>query len=117
MILTREFFLLWVTPKSPRIYAWGVVTSGGLLSALRRDKGGIPATTLFHNAALCGVVNVDDAEALAVAFRPLEVIQQRPDEITSQGYSLYQRPLERLNMFMYITYTLQITDIIAAIPL
>ena len=35
------------------------------MSALRRDKGGIPATTLFHNAALCGVVDVDDAEAFA----------------------------------------------------
>ena len=49
---TRLGRSLWVTPKSPRIYAWGVVTSGGLSSALRRDKGCIPATTLFHNAAL-----------------------------------------------------------------
>ncbi len=62
--------------------------SRGLLSVLCRDKGGIPATTIFDNAALCGVVNVDDAEALAVAFRPLEVIQQRPDEVTPQRYPL-----------------------------
>ncbi len=72
------------------------------MSALRRDKGGIPVTTLFHNAALCGVVNVDDAEAFAVAFRPLEVIQQRPDEITPQRYSLCQRLLERAPEYVHV---------------
>jgi hypothetical protein len=47
-----------------------------LLLTLCLDKGRIPATAVFHNTTLCGVVDVDNAEALAVAFRPLEVIQQ-----------------------------------------
>src|SRR5262249_4788411 len=32
-------------------------------------------------------VDVDHAEAAAVAFRPLEVIDERPDEITAQFYT------------------------------
>ena len=47
-----------------------------LLLTLCCDKGRIPATAVFHNTTLCGVVDVDNSEALAVTFRPLEVIQQ-----------------------------------------
>src|SRR5579884_1785153 len=47
----------------------------------------IPAGAIFENAALSGIINVDEAEAFGVAFSPLEVIQQRPDEIACQRCS------------------------------
>src|SRR5437868_2881594 len=44
----------------------------------------IPASALYGNAALRGIVNIDEAEAFRIAFGPLEVIQQRPDKIARQ---------------------------------
>src|SRR5438094_3489145 len=91
--------------------------SQGLLPTLCLDKGRVPATAVFHNTTLCGVVDVDDAEALAVAFSPLEVIQQRPNEVALHWYPLRSCLPEGLKMFMEIVKALRVTDVIAAIPL
>src|SRR5579884_4498928 len=60
---------------------------GGFLEcgAVRGDKVAVPATAIFEDTALRGIVDVDQAEAFAVAVRPLEVIHQRPDEVACQG--------------------------------
>ena len=36
---------------------------------------GVPQCALFEDAALCRVVDVDDAEAFAIALGPLEVVE------------------------------------------
>src|SRR5436190_23054522 len=51
----------------------------------------VPMTAAFDDASLRRVVNVHQAEPLAVAPAPLEVVQQRPYEITLQRYPLRDR--------------------------
>src|SRR5690349_7982610 len=55
---------------------------------LRCDKRGIPATTIFDDAALGWIIDVDEAKALAISLCPLEVIQERPDKIAFHGHTL-----------------------------
>ncbi len=45
------------------------------------NERGVPAATVLDNAALGGIINVDQAEALAVALGPLKVVQEGPDDL------------------------------------
>jgi hypothetical protein len=53
---------------------------------LRRRRVGVGAD--LANAALRVIVNEDQAEALAVALGPLEVVQEGPDEVALDGHTL-----------------------------
>src|SRR5690242_4506177 len=57
------------------------------LTALRAYKICIPVATVFDNATLCWIVNVDDAKAFAITIDPLKVVQKRPDEVAAQRNS------------------------------
>src|SRR5471032_11900 len=45
------------------------------------QEGAVPLATLLEDAALRRVVDVGQAEAAQIAFRPFEVVQQAPGEI------------------------------------
>ena len=45
----------------------------------------IPVTTIFDDAALGGIVGVDDAEALVIADSPFKVVHEGPDEVAEEG--------------------------------
>src|SRR6266516_6095378 len=57
---------------------------GMAVEAVAGDHLPIPVGAVLQHALLGGVVNVDQAEALGVALFPLEVVQQRPDEVAAQ---------------------------------
>src|SRR6266513_1355347 len=48
---------------------------------LGRDEVAVPVEAPLRDALERGVVDVDDAEAFPVAPAPLEVVEQRPDEV------------------------------------
>jgi hypothetical protein len=52
-----------------------------VVNILAAHEGAVPLAALLDDAALRCVVDVGQAEAAQVAFRPFEVIQQAPGEI------------------------------------
>src|SRR5688572_17020816 len=52
---------------------------------------GVPSPAAFDNPFLGRIVDIDHPEALAVTPRPLEVIEQGPDEIPSERYAIGNR--------------------------
>src|SRR6185312_13330167 len=52
------------------------------------DDVGVPVAGALDGAGLGGVVDVDEAEALGVAVRPLEVVQQGPGEVAGERGAL-----------------------------
>src|ERR671912_405343 len=54
------------------------------LQAVTPDHLPIPARAVLGDPALGQVVDVDDPKSLAVALGPLEVVQQRPYEISAK---------------------------------
>src|SRR5262245_66605803 len=57
---------------------------GSISARLVSDEFREPSIRRLGRALERFEVDVDHAEAAAVAFRPLEVIDERPDEITAQ---------------------------------
>ena len=51
---------------------------------LAGDNAGVAARARLERTPLGGEVDVHDAEALGVAQGPLEVVEQRPDEVAAQ---------------------------------
>ena len=60
-------------------------------STLRGDKVSIPAVAGLGYPLERLEVNVDDAEPLGVSIRPLEVVEQRPDEVAGDRDALVDR--------------------------
>ncbi len=54
-----------------------------LVPMIGSDEALIPEGAVFENAALRGVIDIDDTETLAIAFSPLKVVEQRPDEVAT----------------------------------
>ena len=65
-------------PRAVRLGSGGGL---GRRAARCGEKVAIPAVARLRHALERLVVHVDDAEALRVAVRPLEVVEQRPDEV------------------------------------
>src|SRR5579875_1381590 len=81
------------------------------------DEVCVPFATGFENAALAGVVDIDDAEALAIAFRPLKIVDQRPDKIAFQGRTLLQCAGYGLNMLSQVRDTARVAhDLFLTVP-
>src|SRR5262245_4281701 len=51
----------------------------------------VPASTVLRRALAGLVVDVDQAEALGIAVRPLEVVEQAPDEVALDARAVLQR--------------------------
>src|SRR3954469_17650822 len=60
---------------------------------VRPEELGVPAAAVLHPPLLRGVVDVDDAEPLAVAVGPLEVVHERPDEVALERDAVGDRLL------------------------
>gem|GEM_PF-6153923 len=80
------------------------------------DEGGVPAATVFDDAALCGIINVDQAEALAVALGPLKVVQKGPDDVALDGHILAYDLGNGLNVPLQVVYTLLVVNVAVAVP-
>src|SRR5205085_6703651 len=65
-----------------------------------------PYTTLFRS-------DVHDAEALRVAERPLEVIEQRPHEVAAQVHSLLRGRTRRLEVLAQVRDAQRILEAVA----
>src|SRR5579875_1770989 len=81
------------------------------------DEVCVPFAAGFENAALAGVVDIDDTEALAIAFRPLKIVDQRPDKIAFQGRTLLQCAGYGLDMLPQVRGAAWVAhDLFLAIP-
>src|SRR5204862_1643203 len=58
------------------------------VASVRRNRITIPVSTIFDDASLRWIINIDNAEAFSVTKGPLEVIHQRPDKIASERYTI-----------------------------
>src|SRR5213076_12665 len=56
-----------------------------------RDEVAVPVEAVLRNALERRVVDVDDPEALRVPVRPLEVVEQAPDEVALHGNAVGHR--------------------------
>src|SRR5262249_46278487 len=65
----------------------------------------VPARAVLRNAALRGVVDVDDPEALAVPLGPLEVVEERPDEVPAKIDSVLERLVNGAHVLVEIRET------------
>lgn len=67
-------------------------SGSGFGNSVGADDSGVAAAAALDRAALGRVVDVDQAETLVVAVRPLEVIQQRPGVLPGEGRALAGHP-------------------------
>src|SRR6266550_2278845 len=79
------------TPSPPCIDSQPHVPSARERSPFRRNHRGVVATGRLDRALLRGVVDMDDAESLGVAERPLVIVKQRPREVSAQIDALRHR--------------------------
>src|SRR5687767_14393746 len=78
---------------------------------MRADEVGVPPATRLHPALLGPVVDVDDAEPLAVSVRPLEVVQQRPHEVATQRHPLGDGPATALDVAGQVGGAVLVVDV------
>src|SRR6266540_6014931 len=60
---------------------------GSACRSLPRDEVAVPVEALLRHPLERREVDIDHAEAFPVAPRPLEIVEQRPDEISLHGRS------------------------------
>src|SRR5689334_12980709 len=70
---------------------------GGRL-AMRRNQVGIPAGRRLRDAAMGWIIDIYQSKALAVTRSPLEIVQQRPDEIAAHVGAGCDRALHGLDI-------------------
>src|SRR5215207_7734315 len=72
----------------------GAKCSGSVnLYGIRGDHPLVPERAVLGDALLGCIVDPNDPEPLRVAVRPLEVVQQRPDEVAGQWHPSRERPV------------------------
>src|SRR5579883_1663811 len=84
--------------------------------ALPANKVGVPVPAVLHDAPLARVVNVDQTKTLAIALRPLEVVQQGPDAVALHGYAPLANLGQRLDMHPQVIDALLVVNAVGAIP-
>src|SRR5262245_3794748 len=86
--------------------------AGGALVALGGDEVVVPGERGLGGAVLGGEVDVDEAEALVEALRPLEVVHQRPDEVAAHVHAGLHRLVHRPDVAVQVADPL----LVAACP-
>src|SRR5215211_222652 len=93
-------------------------TSGG--KAWCRNRGldgvpagdlGVPAPASFDGPLLGRVVDGDQSKAFVITPRPLEVIEQRPDEIPAERHAVSNRAIGLEQMLMQVRLALWVVDL------
>src|SRR5690348_6648531 len=85
--------------------------------ALVGDEARVPLAAVFDDPPLRGEIYVYQAEALAIALRPLEVIEERPDEIAHHRRPMLHSIADRAQMLAQEAHALGIAHAAIAIPL
>src|SRR5581483_2374715 len=81
------------------------------------DEGGVPAATVLDDATLGGIIYINQAEAFAVAFGPLKIVQEGPHNVALDGYTLAYGLGNHLNVFAQVVYALLVVNGAIAVPL
>src|SRR3954471_18679163 len=77
------------------------------------DHVAVPQCASLEDPALVREVDEDDPEALVVAVLPLEVVEQRPDEVSAHVDALVARAFERLDVLLDVVEARSILDHVA----
>ena len=64
----------------------------------------------FGNAALRGVIYIDQAKALRVSVSPLEIVHQRPDEIAAHVVAALDPVQHRIEIAAEIVDAIPVID-------
>src|SRR5437870_4155324 len=75
---TQSTFAISVSPSSPSRWQEERILD---LSVSRGDEVAVPVEAVLGHSLERRVVDVDDPEPLRVTVRPLEVVEQAPDEV------------------------------------
>src|SRR5580658_3945976 len=81
----------WQSRSPPRRRGESVLQNLSQLAA--RDDIAVERRAHLRSPLLRRVVHIDNPKTLRVPIRPLEVVQQTPDEITLHGHTLQNRPV------------------------
>src|SRR6266542_4221485 len=88
-----------------------------------RDHVAVPARAVLEDPALGREVDVHQTEAPGVALVPLEVVEQRPDEVAAQVDALLQRlmggaemPLEETDAVGVVHVALRVGVVVEGSP-
>src|SRR5450759_1825760 len=65
----------------------------------------IPVPTIFDDALLCWIVDVDDAEAFGIAEGPFEIVHEGPDKIAFQRGALAHRAVRLVKVLAQVMHT------------
>src|SRR5690625_4240808 len=82
--------------------------------AARADHVPVPTPGVFDRAFLSLVVDIDNAEPLAVSVGPFEVVQERPQEVPAHICPLAPGVLERRDVPFDIIYPVFVVHAVAA---
>src|SRR5690606_4547309 len=63
---------------------YAIMTCGSVRDHMPLDQPRHPPSAVLHRALQRVVIDVHDPEPLAVSVAPLEVVEQRPDEVSAQ---------------------------------
>src|SRR3954447_20381141 len=83
---------------------------GAFAGALRGDEVAVPVEAALRHALERRVVDVDEPEALPVAPRPFEVVEERPREVAAQGHALCDGARRAGEVAVEIRLALRIAD-------
>src|SRR5262245_50788794 len=82
-------------------------------AAPARDQVAVPVETVFRHALERRKVDVDDPEPLRIAERPLEVVEEAPDEVALDGRPGADRTRDRADVGLEEGRTLEIAHVAA----
>src|SRR6266851_3085704 len=81
------------------------------------DEARVPPGAFFEDAALSRVVDVDNAEAFAIAVGPLEVIHERPGKVALNRRAALDSAANGANVVTRIGYAQRVAyQVTVAIP-
>ena len=70
----------------------------------------IPFTRIFHGALLCFIIHTNDSEAFGESMSPLEVIEQRPDKISTNIHTILHSETSLDDVILEIIEAASIVD-------
>src|SRR6185369_13494704 len=99
-----------VAPSDTNTCSHGTGRPGNTSGAQGLDRVAVPVRGLLRGALLRVVVDADDAEALVVAVRPLEVVHQRPREVAADVRPLLPREGHGADVGVEVRHPVRVVD-------
>src|SRR5690606_1556602 len=97
-------------PRTASVVIASLLRSASPIDGAVDDDPSVFCTAVFHRATLRLLVDMHDAEPLVVAPRPLEVVQQRPVEVSPHVHARLHRIEHGVEVLAHILGALRVRD-------